>query len=121
MRPRYQLRPILLIEHLDSILPKDVAGAARADSPTFDLLWVAPHEVAHGPLVWHLLLPIDRLDLVQRVYVGAQPAMHAKDLLVNYSCQGQKVHNLSAIAPYIDRAVLAKTLIIKAINLCDLP
>ena len=40
---RYQLRPILLIEHFYPILAKDVASATRTHTPTLDFLWITPH------------------------------------------------------------------------------
>ena len=88
VRPRYQLRPILLIEHFDTILPKDVASTSWTYTPALNFLRVAPHQVAHGSFVRHLLLSIDRLDLIKSVYVGAQTAMHAEDLLVHDCRQG---------------------------------
>ena len=88
MRPRYQLRPILLIEHFDTILPKDVASASRAYTPALNFLRVAPHEIAHWSFMRHLLFSIDRLDLIESVDVRAQTAMHAKHLFVNDCRQG---------------------------------
>ena len=121
MRPSYQVYIIDIVKLRRDLVAEKPTRTPRRHGKQLDFLWVAPHEVTHGPLVWHLLLSIDRLDLVQRVYVGAQSTMHAKDLLVDDGRQGQKVHNFSAIAPYIDRAVLAKALIIEPIDLCDLP
>ena len=64
VRPGYQLRPILLIEHFDTILPKDVASTSRAHTPALNFLRIAPHQIAHGSFVRHLLLSINRLDLI---------------------------------------------------------
>ena len=69
--PRDQFRAILLIENFNAILSKDVASSPRADTPALNLLRVAPHKIAHGAFVWHFLLPIDGLDLVECVNVGA--------------------------------------------------
>lgn len=46
--------------------------------------------------------------------------MDTEYLIVDQSCQSQVVKDLSAIAPHIDRAVLAQALIVEAIDLGDL-
>ena len=47
--------------------------------------------------------------------------MNAENLLVNDGRQWQEVHYLCAVAPDIDRAILAQALIVKAIDLRYLP
>ena len=68
----------------------------------------------------HLLLPVDRLDLVECVDVWTEAAVHAENLLVHDGRQGQEVHNLRAVAPHVDRAILAHALVIKPVHLRDL-
>jgi len=46
--------------------------------------------------------------------------MHAEDPRVDDGCERQVVKDLGAVAPDIDGAVLAQTLIIEAIYLSDL-
>ena len=46
--------------------------------------------------------------------------MHTEGLLIDERCQWQVVEYFCAVAPYVDWAVLAETLIIKAVDLCDL-
>ena len=46
--------------------------------------------------------------------------MHTEDLIINKCCKWQEVHDLSAVAPHIYRAVFPQTLIIESINLSDL-
>ena len=47
--------------------------------------------------------------------------MHAEHLVVHDCAEGQVVKDLGAVAPYVDTAILAQTLIVKAVHLRDLP
>ncbi len=47
--------------------------------------------------------------------------MHAEDLIIDDGGQGEVVEYLGAVAPYIDGAVLAKALVVEAVDLGDLP
>ena len=46
--------------------------------------------------------------------------MNAEDLAVNDSSQSKQIEDLSAVAPYIDRAILTKAFIVEAVHLSDL-
>jgi len=52
-----------LVELGADVAAEKVAGAARRQAPALDVLRVAPQQVAHGAVVRHLLLPVDRPDL----------------------------------------------------------
>lgn len=47
--------------------------------------------------------------------------MHSKDPIVNDSRQGDVIEELTAVPPYVGIPEFSHTLIVKAINLCDLP
>ena len=70
--------------------------------------------------MWHLLLAIDCLDLVQGLYVRTEATMDTEDLFVDDGRQRKEIHDLSAVAPHIDTAVLAHALIVEAVDLGDL-
>ena len=59
-------------------------------------------------------------DHVQGVQAGAQATMKAEDLIFNDSCQRKVVKEVRQVLPDVGIAVLSETLVIKAINLCDL-
>lgn len=120
MGTSYQLGSILLIENLDTVLAEDKPSASWTDAPTLNLLWITPHEVTHGSFMRHLLLAINCLDLIERLYGWGEAAVDTEDLLVDDGRQGKKVHYLCAVAPHVDAAVLAQTLVIKTVNLRDL-
>lgn len=46
------------------------AGPSRTDSPGFDVLWIAPHEITEGAFVGNLLSAIDRADLIDGSDIG---------------------------------------------------
>ena len=121
MGPSDQLCAVLGIEYFHSVLPEYVARSSRGHSPAFDLLRIRPHEITHWSLVGHLLLSVYGLDLVEGVDVRREASVNAKYLLVDQSSQGQEIEYFSAVAPHVDRAVLAQTLIVKAVDLRDLP
>ncbi len=50
---------------------------------------VGPHEVAKGPVVGDFLVTDELADLVDRVHVGAQPAVHAQDAPVNHAATNE--------------------------------
>lgn len=46
--------------------------------------------------------------------------MNTKDFIVNNGSESQVVKDVSAVSPNIDTSIFPQTLIIKAINLCNL-
>lgn len=121
MGARDQLCSILLIENLDAVLAKDVASTSRTHTPPFNFFRVGPHQITHGALVRHLLLPINGLDLIQGVDVGGEATVHAEDLLVDDGRQWEEVHNFGAVAPDVYTAILAQTFVVEAVDLRNLP
>lgn len=116
----YQLCSILSIKNFDSVVAKDIACTTWAYAPPLYLLRITPHQIAHRPLMWHLLLAVNGLNLVKCVNTGRQSTMHAEYCFVHCGRQGQKVHNLGTVAPNVNRAVFAQTFVIEAIDLGDL-
>lgn len=55
------------------------------------------------------------------IYSGAEASMHAEYRVVDNGRQGQIIKDICAVPPDIQRAVFPQTLIIEAVNLCDLP
>ena len=60
-----------------------------------DTLGVRPEEVAHGPVVRDLLLPVDGPDLVEGVDGGGQTTMDTEDLVVDDGRQAEVVENFA--------------------------
>ena len=71
VRPRDHLQPVGVVELFGDVLPERVSGAARRHPPHPSVIRVAPHQVAHRPLVRHLLKAIDLAHILQRIDQGA--------------------------------------------------
>lgn len=67
------------------------------NSPGVHILWIRPHKITEGPLVWNLLVAFDGADLVQSLDVRWKPTMDTQDLLIYQlgleikRCQSQAV------------------------------
>ena len=68
----------------------------------------------------NLLDPVKRPDVVESVDAGRQTAVQTEDLVVDQGSQRQVVEQICEELPDVGISVLAKTLIIEAVYLCDL-
>lgn len=120
MCPTYQVNFIFSVELLHDVTAEQVSSTSRANTPPRRILRVTPHEVAHSAVMWHLLLPVDRAYLIQRIDARAQTAMDAEDFVINDGCKSQVVEDVCAVPPDIDGAVLSQALVVETIHLSDL-
>lgn len=109
-----------MVERLADVLAERVAGAARRDAPAAAVVRVRPQQVAHRPLVRHLLHAIDLADLVECVDGRREAAVQAEDLVVDQRGKRQVVEQVGEVLPHVRVAVLAQALVIEAIHLRDL-
>ena len=109
-----------MIKRLADVLPERVPGSSRADAPSTPIIRIRPQQVAHGPLVRHLLYPVQRADVIQRVDARGQAAVQAEDLVVDERGQGQVVEEVGEKLPHVGVAVLAQALVVEAVDLRDL-
>lgn len=54
----------------------------------------------------HLLLPINRPDLVDGVDGRGQSTMHTQYFLIDDGSQGQTIEHIRTVLPHIQRAIL---------------
>ena len=120
MRPRHKRQPIIVIKRLTDILPKRIPRSSRADPPPTPIIRIRPQQVAHGPFVRHLLDPVERADVVQRVDRRRKAAVQAEDLVVDERGQGQVVEEVGEEFPHVGVAVFAQTFVVEAVDLGDL-
>ena len=122
VRPRNERDVVATAELVGLGLAKQVAGAARRHRPRRHLLRVRPEKIAHGALVRHLLLAVKHADLVDGFHVGAEAAVDAENaaLAAHHRTQQDVVKHLAAVAPHIDAAVLAETLVVETVDGGDL-
>ena len=91
MSARDQSEAITVIKSLGNVLSKSVSSTPRRDAPAAPIVGIGPEQVAHGPLVRHLLKTVQSANVVQSVDAGTQAAVQAENLSVHQSCQWQVV------------------------------
>ena len=65
-------------------------------------------------------LSVYLFDLVQGVQIRRQATVQAKDLVLNHGSERKQIEEVSVVFPHIGIAILAKTLVIKAVDLSNL-
>ena len=70
--------------------------------------------------MWHLLLPVDRPNLIEGVNRWTQSSVNTEYFIVDDCCKGKVVEDVSAVSPDIHGTIFSKTLVIEPVNLCDL-
>ena len=114
-----EVQVVLGEDSLDDIRAKDVRDAAVVAVPAVLLLvGVGPQEVAEEATVGDVGGAGDATDLVHGLEGGAQPAVHAEDLLVDDCGDGEAVETLSESAPEPHR-VATLALLVEAVDAVD--
>lgn len=113
-------KTIVVVECLRDILPESVSSTTGRDSPTAPVVGVRPEQVAHGSLVRHLLYPIERSDVIQRIDAWGETTVKTEDLVVDQSGKREVVEKICEVFPNVGIAILSKALIIEAVHLSDL-
>lgn len=62
-RERAHQHLVGLVELRTDVTPKEVASTTGAQAPAFDILWIRPQQITHGPIVRHFLLSVYRANL----------------------------------------------------------
>lgn len=75
----------------------------------------------HTHLVRYFLKTIERSDVIERVNGGREAAVQTEDLTVDERRQWQVVEKVGKVFPNVGVAVLSQALVVKAVDLCDLP
>lgn len=58
---------VFSVEFVDDVASEEIAGTARAHTPTSLVIGITPHEVAHCAVVRYFLLSFDGSDLVKGI------------------------------------------------------
>jgi len=120
MSPGNQGQSIRVVECLRYVLSEGVSGTTRRDAPAATIVGIRPEEVAHRALMWNLLESVQSPDVVQGVDARRESSVKTEDLSVHQGGEGEVVKQIGEILPHVGVTVLAQTLVIEAINLCDL-
>lgn len=59
-----------VVKLLNSISSEEESSSSRANIPASGVLGIRPKEIAHGPLMWYLLLAVDCSNLIKSLNVG---------------------------------------------------
>mmetsp|Transcript_9142 Transcript_9142/g.19171 ORF Transcript_9142/g.19171 Transcript_9142/m.19171 type:complete len:375 (+) Transcript_9142:761-1885(+) len=119
MRPTNQVQIVLVQKLRHDVLPKRETHPPIVLPPAVDVLvGVAPQQVAQEPRVGHVRGTNDPLDLIERRELRAEPAVRAKDLLVDDGRAGEAVEAVRECLPELDpEAALA--LVVEAVDAVD--
>lgn len=116
----HQGQAIVVVERLRNVLSKCVARTTRGYSPTAPVIRVRPEEVAHGPLVRHLLDTIEGTDVVEGINTRRQPSVQAEDLIIDQGSKREVVEEVCEVLPDIRIAILSQAFVIEAVDLGNL-
>lgn len=120
VRSSNEIQVVPLIEHGHNISSKQIPRSPRRQTPSVDLFRIRPHEIAHGSIVRHLLLPINDAYLIQRINAGTESSVHGEYLVFDDGREREIIEYLRAIPPNIDAPVLSQTFVVKSVHLRDL-
>lgn len=120
MRSRDKRKTIVMIERLRDVLPESVSRTSGRYPPPTSIIRITPKQITHGPLMRHLLYPIQRADIVQRINTRTQPTVQAEDLVLNQCSEGQEIEQVGEELPDVGVAVFAEALVVEAVDLGDL-
>lgn len=119
MRPADEVKVVFVKEFADDLCAKGEADSSVVFSPAHGVLvGVRPQQVAQQPLVGHVCRPHDATDLLHALEVGAEAAVAAEDLFVDYGSHRQAVEAVGERLPQLD-VVAALALIVEAVYPVD--
>ena len=78
---------------------------------------VRPHQIRNGAVGRNLTEAVEDLYLVDRVDGRGEPAVHAKDAVVDHDRERQEVEHVREVGPYMRRTILPHAFRIKTIRL----
>lgn len=99
---------------------EEPASASWGESPSLDLLWVGPHEVAEGALVWDLHAAFEQANLVEGLDVWREATMDTEDLSFNDGTDAEEVEHFGAVFPRVGVSVLSDSLVVETVDGSDL-
>lgn len=121
MGSRNHLEVVGVVELLGNILAEGVACASRIHTPPSAIVRIRPKQVTHRSIVGHFLESLEGPNVVQGLDARRKPSVQTEELILNHSCRGKKVKELSKAFPDIRVTILPAAFIIETIDLSDLP
>jgi hypothetical protein len=119
MSSAYQINIMFLVKGGNNLLTKSEADSSVIFTPTLNILiGIWPKEIAEKTCIWHICGSHNSLDLFETAKFWAKSSMHAKNFLVNDSCNWETVETISKCFPELD-VVASLALIIESIDSVD--
>jgi len=87
------------------------------NSPATPVIRITPDQIAHGPLMRHLLDAVELPGVVESVNGGGEAAVEAEDLVGDDGGHGKVVEGVGEVLPHVGVAVLAQALVVEAVDL----
>ena len=115
-----EFQAIDMVELRCNLITEEPASATGRDSPSINVLRIAPDEIAEGTLVRNLLSTGDDANLIDSTDFWTKATVNTENLTINDSSQNQEVKDLAARLPDRRVAVLLLTLFVEAVDLSDL-
>ena len=91
------------------ISPEQTPGTPKGESPSINLIGIAPHQITHGSILGNFLLPVDNAYLIQCVDAWTESPVHG-EYLIEY---------FRAVSPEVDAPKFPQTFVVEAVYLCD--
>lgn len=120
MSSRHQRQAVVVVERLRDILTERVTGTTGRYSPTAPVIGVGPKKITHRSFVRYFLDTVKCPDVVERVDARGETTVQAENLVVDQSGKRQVVEEVCEVLPHVGVAVLAKTLVVEAVDLGNL-
>lgn len=117
MGPADGLQVVFVQEFLADVLAPTVPRTPRRGSEAIFALIrrIRPQQVTQRSGMGHILHPVDASQLIQGINFRGESTMQTEDLILNLSCNGEALKEISKHLPNEVRSILLETLIIEAI------
>jgi hypothetical protein len=111
-----KINVMFLSESRNNLLTKSERDTTIILTPSLDVLvGIRPEKITQKTSVWNVGGSHYTLNLLKRAKLWAQATMHAKNLLIDESCNGEAIEAVSESLPKLD-VIAALALIIESIN-----
>ena len=70
--------------------------------------------------MWHFLYAVESSDVIKGVDTWGETSVKAEDLVIDEGGKRKVVEQICEVFPYVRIAIFSETLIVEAVDLCDL-
>ena len=121
MSTRDQVDVVDVVEFGRDFGSEQPASSSRRHSPSLNVLWVGPHEVAEWSFVRNFHSSVDKSHLIDGLDLWGESSVDAENLSFDDSADAKVIEDLSAVLPWVGVSVLSNGLVVESIDGRDLP